>query len=128
MYHLLQVDELKIYISVVVLVIGNNDHLVSANLVKNLVQAILQLRPTVKLLVTGALPRPDREQELTPVKQINCIISKKCDDFHNYNHWDVEFIAGYKIFLERLKYYDDCCHWMSITARVMRPVHIFQTS
>ena len=70
MYHLVKARQVPVYSLIVVHIIGNAQaesypHTVSDNSVKNLIEAMIDIYPTVRVLVTGVLLGLDLETELT---------------------------------------------------------------
>ena len=57
-------------------------------------------------------------------------MEKKCDELsgRKYNHIEVQFIAGYKLFLERLRYYDEAKHQMSINVWIVQPLTTYYSA
>ena len=99
--------------NITVLVLGNTEIIkfpgVSrANLFGNLIDAIIKQHLSIKLLIAGALPRPDEELRITPhIKYQNASTSKNCQCMKDNYKYDITYIAAYKIYLERYRCYDE---------------------
>ena len=103
-YHLMKDRKITIYGTVAVFIFGNMQvmkypHTVSTNSVKNLLEDTSRLYPSVKVIVTGVLPRPDLETWLTPyVKNVNHVISKKCDELVKFHQLKVDISGEVQVF------------------------------